>query len=189
VFNPASGWRTDRLVLEPVTAGSADDLFEVLNDPELHHFVGGEPLSHSELTSRYARLSFRRSPDGTQVWANWLIRDAETGEAAGTLQATLPAAGPLAGAAELGWVVGRAWQGLGIASEAAAGLANRLTADGWDVIAHVHPDHVASARVAAAAGLSPTAAIHEGEVRWLRQAPARDATAQLAPSPGSTGPG
>ena len=36
------------------------------------------------------------------------------------------------------------------------------------VVAHVHPDHVASASVAAAAGLVRTDVVHDGEVRWER---------------------
>ncbi|KAB1907210.1 GNAT family N-acetyltransferase, partial [Micromonospora sp. AMSO31t] len=34
------------------------------------------------------------------------------------------------------------------------------------VIAHIHPDHRASAAVATAAGLAPTDVRHEGEIRW-----------------------
>ena len=34
------------------------------------------------------------------------------------------------------------------------------------VIAHIHPAHLASQRVARAAGLSPTGEVHDGEVRW-----------------------
>jgi hypothetical protein len=34
------------------------------------------------------------------------------------------------------------------------------------VIAHIHPNHGASAAVAAAAGLTPTDKRHDGEVRW-----------------------
>lgn len=36
------------------------------------------------------------------------------------------------------------------------------------VIAHIHPDHLASAAVARAAGLAPTAEMQDGEVRWRR---------------------
>lgn len=34
------------------------------------------------------------------------------------------------------------------------------------VVAHVHPDHLASAAVAAAAGLTATDEWHDGEMRW-----------------------
>ena len=44
----------------------------------------------------------------------------------------------------------------------------RLAADGWTVLAHIHPGHLASQRVAAAAGLSPTSAMHNGEFCWIR---------------------
>jgi len=35
-------------------------------------------------------------------------------------------------------------------------------------VAHLHPHHVASQQVARAAGLVPTAEVHDGEVRWVR---------------------
>lgn len=39
---------------------------------------------------------------------------------------------------------------------------------GWQtVLAHIHPGHLASQRVAAAGGLSPTGAVHNGEVCWI----------------------
>jgi RimJ/RimL family protein N-acetyltransferase len=34
------------------------------------------------------------------------------------------------------------------------------------LVAHVHPDHKASARVAAALGLIATATVVDGEIRW-----------------------
>jgi len=43
-----------------------------------------------------------------------------------------------------------------------------LQAAGWTVVAHIHPGHLASQRVARAAGLSPTTDVREGEVRWVR---------------------
>jgi hypothetical protein len=39
---------------------------------------------------------------------------------------------------------------------------------GWRTgLAHIHPGHLASQRVAAAARLSPTGAVHNGEVCWV----------------------
>ncbi|MFG2868321.1 GNAT family N-acetyltransferase [Streptomyces sp. NPDC048338] len=69
--------------------------------------------------------------------------------------------------AEIAWVVGTERQGRGLASEAARALVAWLGTQGVStVVAHVHPDHHASAAVAAAAGLSPTAGRQDGEVRW-----------------------
>ena len=167
MLDPHLGWRTSRLDVEPAGPGSAVELFEVLNDPALHAFVGGMPLDRAALTDRYVRLATRRSPDGTQVWANWLLRERAGGQVVGTVQATLPAGGPSAGFAEVAWVVARRWQGRGLAGEAARALVERLLAAGWTVAAHVHPDHLASQAVARAAGLSPTSVIQDGETRWL----------------------
>ena len=174
MLDPDSGWQTSRLEVEPLGPGSADELFEVLDDVSLHGFVGGLPLDRTALADRYARLATRRSPDGSQVWANWVLRERLTGHPVGTLQATLPAAGPTSGFAEVAWVVGRSWQRRGLASEAARSLVDRLLADGWTVAAHIHPGHLASQAVARAAGMSPTPVTAGGEVRWLLLPPGAD---------------
>lgn len=161
------GWFTERLDLEPLTVDHARELAPLLDDSILHEYTGGSPLYAAALTVRYARLQTRRSPDGDQLWGNWAIRVRGTGLAAGTLQATLPADGPAAGPAEVAWVVARRAQGQGYAKEAARSLVPLLHAAGWTVIAHIHPGHLASQRVAAAAGLAPTAEVHDGEIRWV----------------------
>jgi RimJ/RimL family protein N-acetyltransferase len=162
------GWRTGRLDLEPLLATHAAELAPVLDDPALHEFTGGMPLDATALTARYTRLAGRRSADGRQHWGNWVIRVRETGRAVGTVQATLPVGGPAAGLAGVAWVLGREAQGRGYAKEAASSLVARLAADGWTVLAHIHPGHLASQRVAHAAGLSATSAVHTGEVCWIR---------------------
>lgn len=72
--------------------------------------------------------------------------------------------------AEVAWVVGTPWQGQGFAAEAARALVGWLR---WQsvrtVIAHIHPDHHASAAVARAIGLEPTDDWQDGEVRWAGQ--------------------
>ncbi len=150
----------------------AAELAPLLDDAALHEFTGGAPLSAAALAARYARLAARRSPDGDQLWGNWVIRVRATGAAAGTVQATLPAAGPAAGPAEVAWVVARAAQGRGYASEAARSLITVLRQAGWTVIAHIHPRHHASQQIARAAGLVPTTASRDGETRWVSPPPA-----------------
>ena len=60
-------------------------------------------------------------------------------------------------------------QGRGLATEAATAMADRLTAAGVTrLVAHVHPDHAASARVAERLGLRRTDVVEDGEVRWVR---------------------
>jgi RimJ/RimL family protein N-acetyltransferase len=169
------GWRTDRLIVEPLTAAHAPELAPLLDDRCLHEFTGGAPLSAAALTARYARLAARRSPGGDQIWGNWVLRARVTGEAAGTVQATLPAGGPAAGPAEVAWVVVRAAQGRGYAKEAARSLVAALQAAGWTVVAHIHPGHLASQRVAQAAGLSLATGTRDGEMRWASPAAGPDA--------------
>jgi RimJ/RimL family protein N-acetyltransferase len=166
VVDPGHGWCTARLGIEPLTRSHAEELFAVLNDPHLHEFTGGSPLPLAALADRYTRLESRRSPDGTEVWCNWVLRERNTGVAVGTVQATLPADGPVSGHAEVAWVVARRVQGRGYASEAAISLVDHLRSAGWAVVAHVHPEHLASQRVACKAGLRPTEHVVAGEVRW-----------------------
>ena len=163
-----AGWVTERLDVEPLVVAHAAELAALLDDARLHEFIGGEPLRPVELAARFERLAGRRSADGSQLWGNWVLRRRDTGLAVGTVQATLPSGGPSAGPAEIAWVVASAAQGHGFAKEAARGLADLLAGSGWTVIAHVHPGHVASQRVAAAAGLTVTEIVQDGEQRWAR---------------------
>ena len=167
VIDVDQGWRTDRLDLEPLTADHAAELAPVLDDAALHEFIGGAPLPAAALARRYARLAVRRSPEGRQLWGNWVMRVRDTGNAVGTVQVTMPTGGPSAGPAEVAWVVGVQAQGCGYAKEAACGLVAMLREAGWTVAAHIHPAHLASQKVARAAGLSPTEEVHDGEVRWV----------------------
>jgi RimJ/RimL family protein N-acetyltransferase len=172
VIDLDQGWSTERLDLEPLVVAHAAELAPLLDDTSLHEFTGGAPLPAAALAARYARLTARRSSGGDQLWGNWVLRVRATGVAAGTVQATLPAGGPASGPAEVAWVVARAAQGRGYASESARSLVTVLRQAGWTVTAHIHPRHHASQRVARAAGLVPTAAIHDGETRWVSPPPA-----------------
>jgi len=154
---------TDRLTLLPLRAGHAGEMAAALADPDLHAFIGGAPLSPQDLRARYERL-VAGSPDPAVSWCNWVIQLRGPGCLVGTVQATISADGPTA---EVAWVVGTPWQGQGIATEAARALVAWLGQRSVPaVIAHIHPDHQASAAVAAAAGLTPTDQRHDGEVRW-----------------------
>jgi RimJ/RimL family protein N-acetyltransferase len=163
----SQSWRavleTGRLRLVPLSPADADELVPVLADPALYAFTGGEPPSLGELRARYERQAGGSSPDGSEVWANWIIRRAADGAAVGYVQASVGAAG-----GDLAWVVGTAWQGRGYAGEAAVAAATFLRQAGVSPLtAHVHPRHEASQRVAARAGLTRTGAIgRDGEEVW-----------------------
>ncbi|MCO6004507.1 GNAT family N-acetyltransferase [Actinoallomurus purpureus] len=159
---------TGRLALVPLRIEHADEMATVLADPALHAFIGGTPATLEALRTRYTRL-VAGSPDPVVSWCNWVIQLRDEACLAGTVQATISPSppGPIA---EVAWVVGTPWQGQGIATEAATGLVAWLgDRHVHTVIAHIHPDNRASAAVATAAGLSPTAERHEGEIRWRRR--------------------
>ena len=156
---------TERLELVPLLEAHAEEMAAVLSDPDLHTFIGGAPATPQDLRSRYQRM-VAGSPDPAVSWCNWVIRLRDEGCLAGTVQATISPSdrGPVA---EIAWVVGTPWQGRGIATEAARGLVAWLGRQPVQaVIAHVHPAHLASAAVAASAGLTVTDELHDGEALW-----------------------
>ena len=151
-----------KLTLRPLTVEDATVMVNVLADPALYTFTGGEPPTLPELERRYRNHARGESPDGSERWVNQIVE--VDGEPVGYVQATVPLAG---GPVEIAWVIGRPWQGRGYARAAAQCLANNLRADGMThLIAHIHPEHTASKRIAFAIGLAPTTTIVDGEVRW-----------------------
>ncbi|QJT01907.1 GNAT family N-acetyltransferase [Streptomyces asoensis] len=159
---PAEPFATARLDLLPLRVEHAAEMAVVLGDPALHTFIGGAPSTPEALRARYERL-VAGSPDPSVSWCNWVLWVRDADRPAGTVQATVTGRDH----AEIAWVVGTPWQGRGFASEAAAGLVGRLREQGVRTfVAHIHPDHHASAAVARSAGLSATAERQDGEVRW-----------------------
>ncbi|TDP89371.1 GNAT family N-acetyltransferase [Labedaea rhizosphaerae] len=151
---------TPRLDLVPLQVEHADEMAQVLADPSLHAFIGGVPATAGQLRSRYERVIAGPSTPG-ESWLNWVIRLRDEDCLTGYVQATVSG-----DTAEIAWVVGTAWQGRGIAGEAASALVEWLPVR--TVVAHIHPEHKASAAVAAAAGLAPTDVWQDGELRWTR---------------------
>lgn len=158
---------TGRLALEPLGPEHAEEMAPLLDDVQLHKFTGGTPSSLEELRDRYARWSAGASPDGTQQWCNWIVREREGGAAVGWVQATV--AGPSAKrVAEIAWTIAPPFQRRGYAREAAAEAIRWLEGQGaGTIVAHIHPEHAASIAVARALGLVPTAHFVRGEVRWV----------------------
>jgi RimJ/RimL family protein N-acetyltransferase len=163
----AAALESARLVLEPLAPGHADELAPVLDDRSLHRFIGGEPAGLAELRGRFERQAVGHSPDGRESWLNWVVRCRSTGQAVGTVQATVSATGSSGAMAQLAWVIGTAYQRRGLAREAVAVMSGWLREHGVSLLrANIHPDHAASIAVARAVGLAPTDVVVDGEVRW-----------------------
>jgi RimJ/RimL family protein N-acetyltransferase len=142
----------------------AAELFPVLQDVRLHAFVGGEPPgSVEQLRERYERQVVGRSPDGSERWMNWVLRERRSGAAIGYLQATVAGDD-----AVVAWVVGAEWQGRGYAKESARALVRWLRSNGiaGEITAAISPRHAASIAVARSAGFEPTDRTVDGEVVW-----------------------
>jgi RimJ/RimL family protein N-acetyltransferase len=152
------------LSLTPLRVEDAAAMAPVLGDERLHEFIGGRPPTAAELRERYEALA-AGSPESAVTWLNWIVRLRADETPIGTVQATLSD-----GNAAIAWVIGTEWQNQGFASEAARALVDWLLEHRARTIeAHVHPDHFASARVAARAGLALTDEVVDGEQVWRLQ--------------------
>jgi len=109
-----------RLTLVPLRVEHAGEMAAVLADPKPYTFTGGSPPTPQALHARYERLT-AGSPDPAVSWCNWVIQLRSPLCLVGTVQATISTGGDRP-AAEVAWVVGRPWQGRGIATEAARAL-------------------------------------------------------------------
>jgi RimJ/RimL family protein N-acetyltransferase len=158
--------RTDRLTLKPLGRLDAPGLYRVLADPELYQFTGGEPpVSESALVDILQRREARRSPAGDEIWLNWVAHETALASAIGYVQATISST-----SSRVAWVIGSQWQRRGYASEMARALVEWLEERGApDIRAWIRPDHAASRKVAARAGLQATGEQHDGEQLWCRR--------------------
>jgi RimJ/RimL family protein N-acetyltransferase len=102
------------------------------------------------------------SPDGSETWRNWVVRQRSDDRTIGTVQATI-----VGDEASLAWTIGSDWQGHGYAKEAATAVSAWVATSGvvW-LRAAIHPEHQASAAVARSIGLAPTTEMVNGEVVW-----------------------
>jgi RimJ/RimL family protein N-acetyltransferase len=81
---------TARLVLEPLQVAHAREMFEILADPAIYRYLDQPPSpSLEDLRRVYARWEARRSPDGTELWLNWVIRPRDGPFPLGYVQATV----------------------------------------------------------------------------------------------------
>jgi RimJ/RimL family protein N-acetyltransferase len=157
---------TPRLHLEPLTVEHAAEMIGVLADPSLYRFIGGKPPALAHLRELYERMQTQQSADGTQWWLNWIARLHTSGDAIGTVQATVERHDSDL-VAEIAWIVAAAHQGRGFATEATAAMLDWLRRAGVvTFVAHIHPDHDGSIKVARRMGLHPTDQVEDGEIRW-----------------------
>jgi len=158
---------TDRLRLVPLTAGDAEDLFPVFDDPALGRWTGETPPADVEsLRQRFAAWEAGPGEGAADRWLNWTMRRRKDDRAVGHLQSTV-----VGRTAAVAWVVGTTFQGQGFATEAARALVAWLRDNGIaEIEASIHPGNLPSQVVASRAGLQPTGRTNDGEVVWSSEA-------------------
>ena len=110
------------LILEPLVVGHAEAMFKVLTEPELYRYLDyPSPPSIEHLRTVYAGAEARKSPDGSQLWLNWVVR--RPGQPpVGYVQATVTAEA----SAWVGYVFSTEHWGRGYATQAPKPSSNML---------------------------------------------------------------
>jgi ribosomal-protein-alanine N-acetyltransferase len=163
-ISPERTLETRRLLLEPLTAAHAAELYEDLLDRRLYTFIPQDPpASVRALEERYRRLSARRSPDGSRAWLNWAMRDRDTGGYVGTLEATVETDRT----ASVAYTVFHSHQRKGFAAEGCERVLSHLFEDYGVVLAVAEIDTRNAASVALVESLGfRRAALHENADRF-----------------------
>lgn len=114
---------TPDLTLEPLVAGHAEAMFDVLSEPELYRYLDfGPPPSLDHLRGVYEALEARVSPDGSRLWLNWVVRPRDEAPV-GFVQATVSGAD-----AWVAYVLSREFWGRGYAFQATQAVIEHLRA-------------------------------------------------------------
>lgn len=156
----------DRLSLRPLRIEDAVAMVAVLADSSPYKFTGGTPPTRAELARRYAVQARGYSADCSEEWINFIVLVGPQQEAVGFVQATIFKEGK---SAEISWVIGFPWQGRGYGGRAAELLVQDLVRrEIRRIVAHIHPEHEVSQRIATRLAMAPTSTVVDGEVRWER---------------------
>ena len=140
------------LRLEPQLPAHAEAMFAVLSDLAIYHFGNRPPISLDSLRQRFESLVSGCSPDGSEHWLNWVVRLPDA-QLAGYVQATIDADG----LATIGYELGSAWWGCGIATQAVARMIEELQ-DHYQIRglrASLNPDNLRSMRLLRRLGFEP----------------------------------
>ncbi|GAA4904865.1 RimJ/RimL family protein N-acetyltransferase [Stackebrandtia albiflava] len=146
---PATPWRTERLLLRPLTPEDADDVAATCADPSVGEFIYSIPRPYRRSDAEeFISGATARWQEGT---AQWAIADPATGRYLGGIG--VPRLEWAFETAEIGYLVAPWARGEGYAAEAAAGVADFLFRHGVRrAELHISPANIASRRTASRAG-------------------------------------
>ncbi len=153
---------TERLELLPISPDLAPEMFEGLQHPQLYKYIGGSPPpSRDWLFDRYARLAAGRSPDGSELWLNWLLRRKDSSRLIGFVQATVQHRRAL-----VAYLLFPEASGFGYAGEAVTAMIGALERDAGvtELVATVHTKNRRSIRVLERLNFVQTALKKDAEI-------------------------
>jgi len=161
---------TERLVLRLPTLGDAAAVGQLLGDPVVMRFIGGEPVPEEAWPGVVAKWLERWEENGLGPFLVELRDDGRLLGRVGILvwdtrtwtHSTLAAAGVFA-QPELGWAFARAAWGHGYATEAARAVLDWVRPRIDSLVSVIAPDNLASQRVAERLGAVPaeTVRLHD----------------------------
>ena len=177
--------QTKRCIVRELTMDDMDALYELYGPPEITRFV--EPLYEREKELEYQQNYIHRIYGG-YGYGMWAVIDKESDSLIGRigveghLEDAVPAcvkqdaagydhpAGNAFDVVELGYIVAVEWQRKGIAVEVCAAVLDyaRDVLEMRCAYARIHPDNVASIRLAQSLGFTETDEIVDGERIWHR---------------------
>lgn len=151
-WGPFPALESARLQLTALAPGDAHDLFGLLSDPAVTHYMGMAPLQEPDEAADLLRVFAERSAAGLEL--RWAIRRRDAGHMVGVC--TLDEPYSARRRAELGYVVARSHWRQGIALEAVrAVLAHAFGPLGLNrVEALVYAEHTASRALLARLGFT-----------------------------------
>lgn len=113
------------VTLEPRTIAHAEALFPLLSAPEIYPYLDeAPPQSIDALRQKFARSESLKSPDGSEDWLNWVVRD-EFQCIVGVVQTTIFPSGE----ANVAYVFGSAHWGRNLAFCAVELMLQRVVAE------------------------------------------------------------
>jgi len=81
---------SERLRIEPLRSVHAERVFSSLQNPAIYTYLPDDPPTAEALQKRYDFLEKGCSPDGEELWLNWVVFLRDSMTPVGTFQATLP---------------------------------------------------------------------------------------------------
>jgi RimJ/RimL family protein N-acetyltransferase len=139
---------TQRLILRGLTQGDFEPWAEIMADPDVARYLGGEPMTRADAWRSLAVALGHWQLRGYGVWA---VERKSDGKFIGRVGMINPEGWP---ALEVGWTLGKPYWGQGYATEAARAAIDYAfgTQPLARVISCIDPDNIASQKVAARVG-------------------------------------